>query len=301
MRARPALHTVFGMTDRAETDGQQEPEQHQGNGDARQRAEQEEAEERSAPTPSVVWQAIYAEGRDELARRPRQLAWSAVAAGLSMGFSLITEGLLRRYVPESGWQPLVTKLGYSMGFLIVVLGRQQLFTENTLTVVLPLLHRKNARALSAVLRLWAVVLAGNLVGAIAIAWVLGRTGVFDETTKTALTHVAMEGSGASFGIVVLRGIFAGWLIALMVWLMPGAETARIWIIILLTYVIALGGFAHVIAGSVDKLFLVWTGQLSVGGYLGGFLAPTWLGNMIGGVSLVAALNHVAAAPLDAPE
>lgn len=83
--------------------------------------------------------------------------------------------------------------------------------------------------------------------------------------------------------------------------MPGAETARIRIIILITYVIALGGFAHVIAGSVDKLYLVWNGQLSLGGYLGGFLAPSWLGNMIGGISLVAALNHVAAAPSNPPD
>jgi formate/nitrite transporter FocA (FNT family) len=277
-------------------DGEAEAERDGRNGKDRAQAEQEEAEERSAPTPSVVWQAIYAEGRDELARGWRQLAWSAVAAGLSMGFSLITEGLLRRYMPEAGWQPLVTKLGYSMGFLIVVLGRQQLFTENTLTVVLPLLHRRDAKAAATVARLWAVVLAGNLAGALAIAWVVSHTGVFDEEAKRAFTRVSLEGTGAGFGLVLLRAIFAGWLIALMVWLMPGAEVARIWIIILLTYVIALGGFAHVIAGSVDKLFLVWTGQMSAGAYLGSFLLPTFIGNVIGGVSLVAALNHVAAAP-----
>ncbi|HWE22499.1 MAG TPA: formate/nitrite transporter family protein [Myxococcales bacterium] len=295
MRALGALHTLARMSEPVGSDGEEHADQ-QGNGDGRQKAEQAEAEERSAPTPSVVWQAIYSEGRDELQRRPRQLAWSAVAAGLSMGFSLITEGLLRKYVPDAAWQPLLTKLGYSMGFLIVVLGRQQLFTENTLTVVLPFLHRNNARSFWDVVRLWTVVLAGNLAGALAIGWVLARTGVIDDATRTALARVAVQGGEASFGIVVLRAIFAGWLIALMVWLMPGAETARIWIIILITYVIALGGFAHVIAGSVDKFFLMWSGKLSIGGYLGGFLAPSLLGNMIGGVSLVAALNHVAAAP-----
>jgi formate-nitrite transporter family protein len=284
------------MAELEQANGESQSDHDEGNGNDRARAEQEEAEERSAPTPSVVWQAVYAEGRDELARGWRQLAWSALAAGLSMGFSLITEGLLRRYLPEAGWRPLVTKLGYSMGFLIVVLGRQQLFTENTLTVVLPLLHRRDAKAAASVARLWAVVLAGNLVGALAIAWVVAHTGVFDEEAKRTFSLVSLEGAGAPFGLVLLRGIFAGWLIALMVWLMPGAEVARIWIIILLTYVIALGGFAHVIAGSVDKLFLVWTGHMSVAGYLGGFLLPSFIGNVIGGVSLVAALNHVAAAP-----
>jgi formate/nitrite transporter FocA (FNT family) len=289
------------MDDLERPAGEAESEYDNRNGKDRVRAEQEEAEERSAPTPSVVWQAIYAEGRDELDRGWRQLAWSALAAGLSMGFSLITEGLLRRYLPEAGWRPLVAKFGYSMGFLIVVLGRQQLFTENTLTVVLPLLHRRNAKAAASVARLWTVVLVANLVGALAIAWVLAHTGVFDEDAKRTFAQVSLEGAGAPFGLVLLRGIFAGWLIALMVWLMPGAEVARIWIIILLTYVIALGGFAHVIAGSVDKLFLVWTGRMSAGAYLGSFLLPSFLGNVIGGVSLVAALNHVAAAPSHARE
>jgi formate-nitrite transporter family protein len=284
------------MDDLNRADGQAQSEQHGGDGQDHVRAEHEEAQERSAPTPSVVWQAIYAEGRDELQRGARQLAWSGLAAGLSMGFSLVTEGLLRRYMPAAAWRPLVAKLGYAMGFLIVVLGRQQLFTENTLTVVLPLLHRRDGRTLAEVGRLWAVVLAANLVGALAIAWVIAHTGVFEEEAKRAFTEVSLEGVGAPFGVVVLRGVFAGWLIALMVWLMPGAETARIWIIILVTYVIALGGFAHVIAGSVDKLFLVWTGRLSLAAYAGRFLAPSLLGNVLGGVALVAALNHVAAAP-----
>jgi formate/nitrite transporter FocA (FNT family) len=281
-------------------DGRQDEEQERQDGGAKLEAEQEEAEQRSAPTPSVVWQAVYAEGRDELQRGPKQLAWSALAAGLSMGFSLIGEGLLRRYLPAAEWRPLVSKLGYAMGFLVVVLGRQQLFTENTLTVMLPLLHHKTWREVAKVLRLWAVVFAGNLVGALAVGWVLGHTAVFDERVQQTFAAVAMEGSGAAFGTVLLRGVFAGWLIALMVWLMPGAETARIWIIILVTYLIALGGFAHVIAGSVDKLFLVTTGQMSLGTYLGGFLAPSFVGNVIGGVSLVAALNHVAAAPTHVP-
>ena len=60
-----------------------------------------------------------------------------------MGFSLVVEGLLRSGLPDTSWRPLVANLGYTLGFLIVVLGRQQLFTENTLTVVLPVLHRKN--------------------------------------------------------------------------------------------------------------------------------------------------------------
>jgi formate-nitrite transporter family protein len=261
----------------------------------RRKAEEQEAEERSAPTPTVVYDAILSEGEDELRRPPGPLAWSGVAAGLSMGFSMITEGLLRRYLPGAEWASLVSKLGYSMGFLVVVLGRQQLFTENTLTVVLPVLSRRSEGNIGRLLRLWGVVLLANLLGALAVAWACSKTAVFDEPAKEAFRQVAMETVGAPFGTVLLRGVFAGWMIALMVWLMPGAETARVWVIIFVTYVIALGKFAHVIAGSVDRLYLVWGGDISIGAYLGGFLAPSLIGNIIGGVSLVAALAHVSAA------
>ena len=258
--------------------------------------EEAEAEERSAPKPSVVWDAVHQEGCDELRRRPLALMWSGLAAGLSMGFSLIGEGLLRAHLPDTSWRPLVAKLGYSVGFLVVVLGRQQLFTENTLTVVLPVLHDKTSGSLPRMVRLWAIVLMANLAGALAIGWTLGHTAVFDSSMQDTFRQIAMEGMDAPFGTILLRGVFAGWTIALMVWLMPAAESARIWVIILLTYVIALGGFAHVVAGSVDKLFLVTRGDISAWQYVGGFLAPSLLGNILGGVSLVAALNHVAAAP-----
>ena len=254
----------------------------------------EEAEERSAPAPNVVYESVLLEGQDELKRKTGSLFWSGLAAGLSMGFSLATEGLLQAGLPDAGWRSLVTKLGYSMGFLIVVLGRQQLFTENTLTVMLPLLRQKDRRTLFNVARLWGTVFFANLLGALVIAWALGNTAVFDERTRAAFVEVAKHGIGDPFGTVVLRGIFAGWLIALMVWMMPAAETARVAVVIAVTYVIGLGGFAHVIAGSVDKLMLVTTGHLGLGTFFGGFLAPALIGNVIGGVSLVAALNHGAA-------
>ncbi|MGZ6125249.1 MAG: formate/nitrite transporter family protein [Myxococcales bacterium] len=254
----------------------------------------EEAEERSAPHPTVVYEAIYSEGRDELERGGSSLFFSGLAAGLSMGFSLISEGLLRAFLPDAPWRPLITKLGYSVGFLIVVLGRQQLFTENTLTVVLPVLRRRAGWVFAKMLKLWGIVLVANLIGAFGIAWTLGHTAVFDERIRDVLAQVALQGTGEPFGTVMLKGVFAGWLIALMVWLMPGAQGSRLAVIVIITYVIGIGEFAHVIAGSVDKLLLVTLGKLPAGGYLWGFLAPALLGNIVGGVSLVAALNHGAA-------
>jgi len=254
------------------------------------RVEKKQVEERLAIGPQVVYETIRLEGEVELRRTPVALAWSALAAGLSMGFSFIAEGLLMAHLPDRPWRPLITKFGYSIGFLIVVLGRQQLFTENTVTVVLPVLLGRNVATFLRMLRLWGIVLGVNLVGTFTFALCFGKIMMFDAHTQQCLSEIG-KAHLASPGIVLLRAIFAGWLIALMVWLLPAAEGAKVWIIIIITYMIGLGGFNHIIAGSTTMFFLVVTHYLSFGTYLTQFFLPTLAGNVIGGVSLVAALNH----------
>ncbi|MBF6591634.1 MAG: formate/nitrite transporter family protein [Ktedonobacterales bacterium] len=253
--------------------------------------ERREVARRTAISAVVVHEAIREEGERELRRPPRALAWSALAAGLSMGFSMVSQGLLRAGIPDVSWRPLIASLGYSVGFLIVVLGRQQLFTENTLTAILPLLAHPNRVTLMKVARLWLIVLIANLLGAFIFATIVGHTDLFQPTVRRAFTALGYDALRGGFGLVVLRAVFAGWLIALMVWLLPSADAGRVWIIIIITYVVSLGGFAHIIAGSVEVLYLVSIGAATWGTFLGGFLAPTLLGNILGGVSLVAALNY----------
>jgi formate-nitrite transporter family protein len=254
------------------------------------RVEKKQVEARLAIGPHVVYETIRLEGEEELRRKPMALAWSALAAGLSMGFSFIGEGLLMSHLPDQPWRPLITKFGYSIGFLIVVLGRQQLFTENTVTVVLPLLLGKNLQTFWRMLRLWVIVLCVNLIGTFLFALCFGKIMVFDAHTQQCLGEIG-KSHFAPTGLVLLRAIFAGWLIALMVWLLPAAEAARVWIIIIITYVIGIGGFNHIIAGSTTMFFLVVTHAMSISSYFVRFFLPTLAGNIIGGVSLVAALNH----------
>jgi formate-nitrite transporter family protein len=253
--------------------------------------DREEVHQRSSPTGAIVYPAVMKEGEDELSRRGSALGWSGLAAGLSMGFSFAAEGLLRHRLPDSGWRPLISKLGYSVGFLVVVLGRQQLFTENTLTVILPLLRRRDPLTFRRVGLLWAIVLSSNLVGAWLFATALAAMPVFEPPLRDTLAAIGREALAPPFGHLLVRGVFAGWLIALMVWLLPFAESARVWVIIILTYLIGIGGFPHVIAGSVETFYLVAAGERSFVQYLLGYLVPTLCGNVIGGVSLVAALAH----------
>lgn len=255
------------------------------------RGESQEATRRSAPSTVIVYEAIRREGEQELKRPNAALAWSGLAAGLSMGFSFVTEVLLYAHLPETPWRPLISKFGYSIGFLIVILGRQQLFTENTLTPILELLVRKKTSTLVHVLRLWTVVLLANMIGAYLFAWVISNTSLFEADIRQVFASMGHEALTVPFWTVLLRAVFAGWLIALMVWLLPFAETGRVTIIILITYVIGLGKFAHIIAGSVETLAAVVVGTASWGAFLGKFFVPALLGNIIGGMALVAAVSY----------
>lgn len=256
----------------------------------------EEEEEKSkhvetTPLP-VIHEVIRKRGEDELARSNAALAWSGVAAGLSMGFSMIAEGLLRTHLPDGArWAPAVAKLGYSVGFLLVILGRQQLFTENTLTPVLPVLGKRDLNTALQTLRLWAVVLASNLVGAVCIAWVLGHTNAFEHEVRETFTRMGHHAIGNSFLTTLIRGIFAGWLIAFIVWLMPATPAERFWVILMLTWLVGLGELSHSIAGSIETLYVVLTGDATWRQFAVNFFVPAVLGNTIGGVSFVAVLNH----------
>ncbi|MBW0000192.1 MAG: formate/nitrite transporter family protein [Verrucomicrobia bacterium] len=250
-----------------------------------------EIEERIAPNAGVVYATIVRQGEDELARPNSALAFSGLAAGLSMGFSFIAEALLTAALPDAPWRNLITKFGYSFGFLIVILGRQQLFTENTLTPVLPLLDQFTWKRLVQVCKLWVVVLIANMIGVCLLALVLAKVPVLDEPVRQTLKTLGEHVFAGPIPITFARAAFAGWLIALMVWLLPFAETARVLVIILLTYLIGLGRFDHIIAGSTEKFYLLFTGAEDFGSLLFRFWLPTLLGNMCGGILLVAVLNH----------
>jgi len=256
----------------------------------KEESEEREIEQRTSPGGHIVYEAVRQEGLEELARSNSALAWSGLAAGLAMGFSLLSEAILQSRLPDAPWRPLIAKFGYCVGFLLVVLGRQQLFTENTLTVILPLLRKPDPRMFGNVVRLWLIVLACNLLGAFAIAWIMGNTDAVSVEVREVMKELGLASMNHRFGTLLLRGIFAGFLIALMVWLMPVAEAARVWVIIIVTYIVGIGDFSHIIAGSVDAFYVVGIGQKTILDYFL-YMFPVLLGNIVGGSSIVAAIAH----------
>jgi formate/nitrite transporter FocA (FNT family) len=245
--------------------------------------QQEEAESRTKVAALVVHETIRKDGDEELRRPTAALAWSGLAAGLSMGFSFLTESLIWNSLPASSWRPLITNLGYPVGFLIVIIGRQQLFTENTLTAIIPLLARRNLATLISVLRLWVVVLVANLAGAHFFAWVVSNTSLMALPIQEAMRQVATAAAAVSPGNAVLRGIFAAWLIAMVVWMLAATDSSRIAIIGTLTYV-GLANLTHVVVGSVEVLFLVNDRRQDLAVVFDGVYAPHVVGQYWSGVS-----------------
>ncbi len=253
--------------------------------------QQQEAQDRTSVSAVVVHEAIRYDGEEELMRPVSALAWSGLAAGMSMGFSLVAMALFKAYLPDLPWAKLIVSLGYPAGFLIVIIGRQQLFTENTLTAIIPLLARRNVSTFLLVARLWTVVLIANMAGAHLFAWVVANTPMFKSQIQHAMLVLSLQALDVTFGEAVLRGIFAGWLIAMVVWMLAAVDTGRVAIIVILTYLVGLANLTHIIAGAVEVLFSVMVGSKSWGAVAWGYLLPTLIGNSIGGVSLTAAINH----------
>jgi len=253
--------------------------------------ERADVEGRLRPRVPMLYEIIRKEGEAELVRPVSGLWWSGVAAGLCIGFSMISEGLLQAYLPDTGWRPLVENLGYSVGFLIVIMGRQQLFTENTITAVLPVMAEKSLANLWCMLRLWGVVLAANIAGAFLFAAFCGLDGLFSTEVRTAFSVIARHLMDMDAMDMFWRGIIAGWLIATLVWILPNSEGGEVLMIVLITYLIALGDFTHIIAGSVEAFWLIFNGDLGIVEMLAGFFMPTLLGNVVGGTLLFAMISY----------
>ncbi len=259
-----------------------------------------EAQSSSAQLPATGTRLSAAEihenvviSADEEMRRPAaELALSAFQAGLMIGFSLLASAYLASLVgPEH--RAAAAAAGYPLGFIFVVLARSQLFTENTLDPLLPLLERRDVRTLRGVARLWAIVLPGNLLGALAFALIAAYTPMIDEPLRASLRQVAEHATEGGFGIVFYRAIFGGWLVALMAWLVAstsftGAQILFVW---LTTAPIAAFGFRHAVAGAAEAFYRAASGGATWGEMVGAFLVPAILGNIVGGGVLVALLNH----------
>lgn len=270
------------MTDResaSERGAPEESEGHLSDDEAR------EVEEHAPPTAPFVYQVVRREGARELRRPTASLWWSGFSAGLAIGISVLLEAVLHTNLPDAEWRPLVENLGYTSGFLVVILSRHQLFTENTITAILPLMLHRSLGCLLAVARLWLTVAAANLAGAVVFAAFWTFTGAAGAEVTEAMRAIGRHAMANDLWHMFIKAIAAGYLMASLVWLMVGAEDAKFWAIILVTYIIAVLGLTHIVVGGVEVLMLVWAGEASVLDFLLRFGVPVFVGNVIGGTGM----------------
>lgn len=253
--------------------------------------EEEEVERRQAAAARVVHEVIRRQGDEELRRPALSLMWSGIAGGIAISASLVGKSAMQTYLPDAEWRPLVASLGYSLGFLIVVLGRLQLFTESTLSAVIPVAAHLTLGNLVRLARLWGIVLLANFAGTLFVAWgvrygLIGTAeglSAMQETAREALPHVGWTGVAAA--------VPAGFLMAAIAWVLPSGRRQEFWIVLFFTYFISLGGFAHVVAGSAEVWLLVLGGELGLADGILFHLLPVLFGNILGGTVLFALLAH----------
>lgn len=267
-------------------------DQHLSNDVVTEPVDEQQVEKLENVQTSVIFEVIRREGRHELSRPTGALWWSGVAAGLAISTSVLCKGFLTSILPAEDWSPAVSNLGYTVGFLIVILGRMQLFTENTITPVLQLFLQPTQRNLMLIARLWGIVFAANLAGCAVAALVLVHGNILPGVRFEGILAVSRHYAEANAFQHFSWGIPAGFLIAALVWILPRMKSAgEIMVIVILTYVIGLGGMSHVVAGSTELFILVANGELSLSRSFFEGILPALAGNVLGGTGIFAALTY----------
>ena len=256
--------------------------------------EDEKSQEPQKGYETILEQEIQS-GVTELERPTGGLFLSGLSAGLDVSFSLLVIAVVT-HLTEGYFSPPVERLllanAYSVGFLFVVLGRSELFTEHTTLAVLPVLDRR--ASLTQLGRLWGVVYVANLLGAIIFAaffsFVAPLLGIAEPRT---FGHIAEEVVSHPWTVILLSGVLAGWLMGLLSWLVAASRDtiSQVFMVWLVTFVIGLAHLHHSVAGSAEVLAGVFSGQGATAGDFLRFLSASTLGNAVGGIVFVAVIKY----------
>jgi formate/nitrite transporter FocA (FNT family) len=242
------------------------------------------------PSAEEIYEQVASNARQELKRSSVALAISGFAGGTFMGLSALGTAIALAMLGHSPGDQMISRLFYPLGFIVVIVGRAQLFTENTLYPVALVLAEK--REFWNTLRLWAIVLPSNVLGALAFAALVSLTPALNPHVVDALTQLGLDAIANPWQTVFWSGVMGGWIIALAAWLVSGSHsiTGSVMIIWMLTFIVGLGNFAHCIATSGEILAAILTHHAAWASYPRWFL-PAVTGNICGGVGMVTLLEY----------
>ena len=255
-----------------------------------------QADKREPRKPAIrILEQQIQSGLNELERSTSGLFMAGLSAGMDLGFSIFLMGVLMTL--DQGRMPrplneIVVATAYAIGFILVVIGRSELFTEHTALAVLPVLN--NQANVKQLMRLWAIIFSSNILGGAIFAGLVvligPALGVIDPSVFGDIAHLLID---HPFWVILLSGLLAGWLMGLLSWLVAAARdtVSQILIILLITFTIGLGHLHHAIAGSIEVLTGLFAGQGVTWAQYGFFLLWTTIGNSIGGVFFVAVIKY----------
>jgi formate/nitrite transporter FocA (FNT family) len=247
----------------------------------------EESKRRNA---EQILEQVLENGREELARPTAGLLFSGFAGGISMGLTGLGVALAISYLGDGPIQEFFSFFFYPIGFIVVIIGRAQLFTENTLfPVVLALDERGHVLK---TLRLWAAVFVSNVAGAVFFGWLIMKTGALPHNFADAFAGLGLKAAAGHFTLIFAKAVIGGWLIALVAWMVSASHwtIGQIAVIWMLTFIVGAGHFSHCIASSAEIIGAVLSGHLQFSNYFQ-WLLPATLGNIVGGVAIVSLLNY----------
>lgn len=235
-----------------------------------------------------VFQRIITAAHEEMETSTRELFFSALAGGFAITITFLIYASL--YASTDG-HPILSAILYPIGFVYIILGGYQLYTENTLPPVTLVLER--VASLPFLFYVWALVFIGNAFGGTIGAFVLATTDVFSPEVSLAATKISMKGIEASFSSLFFKASFAGVIVAGVVWLDYSARdtVSRFLFVYMAFLAIPLGGLYHSVVSSTELMYLVFEGQVALFTGLYEFVLPVLLGNTIGGVVFVTIVNY----------
>lgn len=236
-----------------------------------------------------IYQRVIASAAEEADATLRELWFSGLAAGFAIALTfMLHAAFTAQYGSEGG---LAGEILYPLGFIYIIVGNYQLYTENTLPPVALVLER--LASVPRLLRIWVVVFLANAVGAGIGAYVLANTGVLSVGAVEAATTLGTEGLETPWWDLFYKGVFAGFIVAGVVWLDFAARDtiSRVVLVYLAFLTIPTAGLYHSVVASADMMFLLFEGQVGIIAGILDFLAPVVLGNTAGGVVLVTLVNY----------
>ncbi len=241
----------------------------------------------SATNAAEILRIVIDDGQSELERASPGLAFSGFVGGLCVSFGAVA---LAVFAALTGGMGIVPMLFSPLGFLIVFLGQAELFTAHTVSGVAATL--KEFGYWRSLVRLWVVVLLFNLLGAAFFAVLVVYGKVLPPSSLDYLFELSDQILQLGFWGVLLRGVLAGWLVGLMVWLVASSkDTISVFFsVYAVSLLLPAAGLPHCIADSSELLASLFSGNIPLLEYLGGFLLPSTIGNAVGGVGLVTLLN-----------